>query len=318
MNDRSDPLYVDPDVDVILQEAADSGLPDLSTLPVDEARAQVAATNAPWNQPMPELPSVEDHTIAGAGGPIRLRRYRPSLEQRLPVILYAHGGGFVVCSLDTHDRLMRLLAQRTGAAVIGIDYRLAPEHPYPAALEDCLAAHRWLHAHGRELGLDAGRLVVAGDSAGANLALATLLALRDGQEPMPKGGALFYGCYWSRLDTPSHARFGDGAWHLSTNQMAWFWRHYLGERPPGDPLAEPLHANFARLPHLFLNVGTLDPLADDTDELARRLQPAGVPFDLKVYPGLVHAFMRMTARCRAADTAMDEAAGAIRAMLAER
>jgi acetyl esterase len=265
----------DPDVALILEEAAAAGLPDVSTLPVGQARAQVEATNAPWNRPVPELTAVEDLSIAGAGGSIRLRHYRPSLERRLPVILYAHGGGFVVCSLDTHDRLMRLLAQRTGAAVIGVDYRLAPEHPYPAALGDCLAAHSWLHAHGREVGLEAGRLVMAGDSAGANLALATLLALRDGQEPLPKGGALFYGCYWSRLDTRSHARFGDGTWHLSTDQMAWFWRHYLGRTP------------------------------------------AGVRFDLKVYPGLVHAFMRMSARCRAADVAMADAAAAIRAMLAE-
>jgi acetyl esterase len=317
MREAREDLYVDPDVALILEEAAAAGLPDMAILPVEQARAQVEATNAPWNHPVPELAVVEDLTVAGAGGPIRLRHFRPSLEPRLPAILYAHGGGFVVCSLDTHDRLMRLLAQRTGAAVIGVDYRLAPEHPYPAALGDCLAAHRWLHAHGRKAGLDPGRVVVAGDSAGANLALAALLALRDGKGPLPKGGALFYGCYWSRLDTPSHARFGDGAWHLSTGQMAWFWRHYLGRTPAGDPLAEPLYADLARLPPLFLNVGTLDPLADDTHELARSLERAGVPFDLKVHPGLVHAFMRMTVRCAAADAAMDDAAAAIRSMLAQ-
>jgi acetyl esterase len=317
MSGAGDQMYLDPEVALILEEAAAAGLPDMTTLPVDQARAQVEATNAPWNLPVPELAAVEDLTIAGAGGPIGLRCYRPSLERHLPVVLYAHGGGFVVCSLDTHDRLMRLLAKRTSAAVIGIDYRLAPEHPFPAALGDCLAAHRWLHGHGREAGLDAGRLVVAGDSAGANLALATLLALRDGREPQPKGAALFYGCYWSRLDTRSHARFGDGTWHLSTDQMAWFWRHYLGRTPPGDPLAEPLHADLARLPRLFLNIGTLDPLADDTHELARRLEQARVPFALKVYPGLVHAFMRMSARCRAADAAVGDAAAAIREILAE-
>jgi acetyl esterase len=317
MNEARGEIYVDPDVALILEEAAAAGLPDMSTLRVEQARAQVEATNAPWNRPVPELASVEEQSIAGAGGPIRFRHYRPSPERHLPVVLYAHCGGFVLCSLDTHDRLMRLLAQRTGAAVIGVDYRLAPEHPYPAALGDCLAAHRWLHTHGREVGLDPGRLVVAGDSAGANLAFATMLALRDGEEPLPKGAALFYGCYWSRLDTPSHARFGDGTWHLSREQMAWFWRHYLGRTPPGDPLAEPLHADLTRLPPLFLNVGTTDLLADDTHELARCLAQAGVPFDLKVHPGVVHAFMRMTARCRAADSAMDEAATAIRAMLAE-
>jgi acetyl esterase len=142
MNEARGEIYVDPDAAPILEEAAAAGLPDMSTLRVEQARAQVEATNAPWNRPVPELASVEEQSIAGAGGPIRLRHYRPSPERHLPVVLYAHGGGFVLCSLDTHDRLMRLLAQRTGAAVIGVDYRLAPEHPYPAALGDCLAAHR--------------------------------------------------------------------------------------------------------------------------------------------------------------------------------
>lgn len=316
MNDLPEALYVDPEIAQLIREMAAAGLPDMTTLPIERARAQVAATNAPWNSPAVPLAEVRDLKIEGPRGSIGLRHYRPSDAPELPVIVYMHGGGWTVCSLDTHDRLMRLLAKETGAAVIGVEYRLAPENPYPAPLDDCLSAIRWAREQGRRFSLEPARMVLAGDSAGANLALASLLALRDLGEPLPRGGALFYGCYWSREDTASQLRLGDGAWQLSTAQMRWFWGHYLGDTPAGDALAEPMYADLRDLPPLFMSAAALDPLLDDSIELDARLEAAGALHDLRIYPGLIHAFMRMTSRCAAARRALEDAAGAIRRMLA--
>jgi acetyl esterase len=285
-------------------------------LPIAAARAQLTAASLAWNVELPELPLVSDLSAPGPAGAIRLRLYRPRAEGRLPAVVYLHGGGWTFGSIETHDRLMRLLALAAEAAVIGVDYRLAPEHPFPAPLDDCLAAIRWVRARADELAVDARRMVVAGDSAGANLALASLLALRDAGEPALNGGALLYGCYCSRLDTPSHARFGDGSYRLSTAEMRWFWGNYLGPTPAGDPLAEPLHAGLSGLPPLYLMLAAADPLADDTRGLAGLLAAARVPHRMREYPGTVHGFLQMTARSAAARRALTDSGRAIRDLLA--
>jgi acetyl esterase len=316
MSDTAQEIYVDPQMADILREMAEADLPALSSLSIEAARAQVAQGNLVWNQDPPELQATTDLTMQGPAGPIALRHYRPSDAALLPLVIYLHGGGWAVCSLDTHDRLMRLLALDSNAAVIGVDYRLAPEHPFPAPLDDCVAAVRWIRSEARSLGVDPGRIVLAGDSAGANLALASLLTLRDAGDPQVRGGALFYGCYWWRFDTPAHQRFGDGSWRLGTAEMRWFWRMYVGDGRPGNPLAEPIEADLRGLPPLFLTAATLDPLYDDTLELDRRLEAAGAPRRLAVYKGLVHGFMQMSARCEAARDAIVDASQAIRRMLA--
>jgi acetyl esterase len=306
-------IEVDPEIEAILRESAAAGLSDVTTLPLAAARAQLTAASLAWNLDPPELAAVADLSIAGPAGALRLRHFRPRAGARLPLIAYLHGGGWTFGSVDTHDRLMRLLALAADAAVIGVDYRLAPEHPHPAPLADCLAAVRWVRGHAEELEVDARRTALAGDSAGANLALASLLALRDAKEPLPKGAALLYGCYAARLDTASHARFGGGAYRLSSAEMGWFWRNYLGSTPAGTPLAEPLYADLRGLPPLYLTLAAVDdPLADDTRALARRLAAAGVPHEVREYPGLVHGFLQMTARCAAARAALADAGRAIR------
>jgi acetyl esterase len=309
------PVEIDPEIAEILREAAAADLPDPTALPIAAARAQLTAASLAWNVDPPDLPAVAELSAPGPAGAIRLRLYRPDPDARLPLVVHLHGGGWTFGSVDTHDRLMRLLALAADAAVLGVDYRLAPEQPFPAPLEDCLAAFRWARAHAAEMGVDGERIVVAGDSAGANLALGGLLALREVGEPLPKGAALFYGCYWSRLDTASHARFGDGSWRLSTAEMAWFWRNYLGGPANGDPLAEPLHADLSGLPPMYLTLAAVDPLADDTRALARRLAAAGVAHECREYPGLVHGFMQMTARSTAARGAIADAGRAIRRLL---
>jgi acetyl esterase len=315
MSGTTDAIYIDPDTARILREIEEAGLPPVSRLSVAAARAQAEEGNRAWNQDPPALASVTELAMPGPAGPIRLRHYRPRDAASLPLVIYLHGGGFVLCSLDTHDRLMRLLALDSGAAVIGVDYRLAPEHPFPAPLDDCVAAVRWIRAEAVKLGVDADRVVLAGDSAGANLALASLLTLRDADDPPVQGAALFYGCFWRRFDTPAHARFGNGSWRLGSAEMRWFWQHYLGDPGAPDPRAEPLHADLHGLPPLFLTAAALDPLYDDTMELDRRLAAAGVLRELQVYPGLVHGFLQWTPRCAAARAALRDAGHAISRML---
>lgn len=308
-------IELDPEIAAILRETAVVDLPDPTTLPIAAARAQLTTASLAWNVDLPALPLIRDLSIPGPGGAIRLRLYRPQCAGRLPAVVYLHGGGWTFGSIATHDRLMRLLALATDAAVIGVDYRLAPEHPFPAPLEDCLAAIRRVRGHADALEIDEARIMVAGDSAGANLALASLLALRDAGERPLEGAALLYGCYCSRLDTPSHARFGDGSYRLSTAEMGWFWGNYLGSVAAGHPLAEPLHADLSGLPPLYLMLAALDPLADDTRELARRLGAAGVPHEVREYPGTVHGFLQMTARSAAARRALADTGRAIRHLL---
>jgi acetyl esterase len=297
-------------------EGAALDLPDPIALPIADARAQLTAASLAWNVDLPALPVVGDLSVPGPKGAMRLRLYRPQVAGRLPTVVYLHGGGWTFGSVDAHNRLMRVLALGAGAAVIGVDYRLAPEHPFPAPLEDCLAAIRWVRAHADAPGVDRARNMVAGASAGANLALASMLALRDAGEPPLKGAALLYGCYCSRLDTPAHARFGDGSYRLSSAEMGWFWGNYLGGAPPASrPLAEPLHADLAGLPPLYLMLAAADPLADDTRELARRLAACRVPHEVREYPGTVHGFLQMTTRSAAARQALADAARAIRGLL---
>jgi len=317
MSQVTETLYVDPETALILREIEQANVPLVSSLSVEAARGQAEEGNRAWNQDPPALASVTEPAMPGPAGPIRLRHYRPREARSLPLVIYFHGGGFVLCSLDTHDRVMRLLALDSGAAVIGVDYRMAPEYPFPAPLDDCVAAVRWIRAEAAALGVDPDRLVLAGDSAGANLALASLLDLRAaGEADGVRGAALFYGCFWRRLDTPAHARFGDGSWRLGSTEMRWFWQHYLGDPSTPDPRAEPLYADLRGLPPLYLTAAALDPLYDDTLELDRRLEAAGVARRLDIYPGLVHGFMQMTPRCAAARAAVRDGGQAIRRMLA--
>lgn len=315
MNDQPEAFYLDPETASILEELAAVALPDRSSLSVNDARQQMEEGCRIWNTPLPEMAEAQDFTIAGPLGDIPLRLFRPLAAASTGVIVYLHGGGWVLGSLESHHRLMRNLAIESGAALIGVDYRRAPEHPFPEPLNDCLTVIRWLQAEADSMQLDPERIVLGGDSAGANLALACLLDLRDRGDPMPVGASLFYGCYWARLGTNSHQQFGHGDYRLSTKEMGWFWDQYLGRNGKGHPLAEPMDASLAGLPPLFLNYGTVDPLADDTTEMVRRLDQAGVVHECIAYPGLVHGFLQMTNRVQAATTAIADAGRAIRDML---
>lgn len=301
----------------ILARARSAPPIDYAAMPMAEARALFDRNNAYWNRADVALAAIHDIAIPGPAGAMRARLYLPATTPGLPVLLYVHGGGWTFGNVDSHDRCMRLLAQQSGAAVIGFDYRLAPEHPFPAALDDTLAALAWIRREGAALGLDATRLAIGGDSAGANIALAALVAARDAGTPALAGATLFYGCYAPIHDTQSHRRFGNGDYILTTPRMRWYWRNYLGSLPEDTTaLAAPLRADLRGLPRLFLNAAGLDPLLDDTILLAGRLAHAGTPYALDLIPGAVHGCMQQTAEEPAAAASLSRAAAYLAAALA--
>jgi acetyl esterase len=308
-------IFIDPEIARLLEAAPP--LPARSDMPIAEARAEMEERSRFWNRQIPDLPRVEELSIDGPGGPLRARLMVPEAAAEVPLVVYFHGGGWTLGSIDSHHGMMRRLAKEAGAAVLGVDYRLAPEAPFPGPLDDCLATIEYARGVDTE-GVDPSRLVLGGDSAGANLALGALLTLRDrGDLDDIKGGALFYGCYADMNDTASHRAFGDGRFRLGTAEMDWFWGNYLGEQGRGHAYAEPLNADLHGLPSLFLNCGSIDPLLDDSLALVARLREAGVEHDYREYPGLVHGFLQMTLDVAAARAALAEAGAAIRAMLAD-
>lgn len=287
----------------------DVGQPDWLTLAPADARAVMDESAARWNAELPPVAAVEALTLPGAP-PVAATLFTPP-SAKPGCILYLHGGGWAVGSTRTHERLMRLLAGDAETRVLGIDYRLAPEHPYPAPFADCLAAWRALVANAGDPKFH-GPLAVAGDSAGANLALAVALSEVAAGRRGPDAALLFYGAYATDLDTPSYRRFAEG-YGLTRGGMARFWDWYA---PAGtdrrDALVSPLEASeaaFARLPPLFLNAAGLDPLLCDTLRLAGRVRAAGVPHRLVVHEGVHHGFMQMSSHLPEARDAIRQAAG---------
>lgn len=296
----------------------DAGLPDITRLPRAAALAQFERVNARWNTVDRAAFDIQEDTLpalpGSRSGPRALGvtkvRCRGLHDERRGTIVHLHGGGWVFGSNQTHLRAMSELARRTGCTVIGVDYGLAPEHPFPQGLNDCVWAWRWL----RSRQVIEGPWFIAGDSAGANLAMALMLDLRHLGEPLPEAALLFYGVFDASLELASHTELGSGAFGLSTAKMRWYLDQYLSgsHRDPLNPRVSPLRANLAGLPPLFLNAAGLDPLRDDTLSLAGRLADAGTPYQLHRYEGVVHGFMQMSAQLDTAVRAFDDAAAFIR------
>jgi len=299
---------LDPEIlEARRQQATSIPAVDFTKLPPAEGRAVANRAALFFNDGLPIVAAVEDYFIPGVE-PLRARLYRP-LGSASGTIFYLHGGGWFHCNVDTHDCLMRTLAQESGSNVLGVDYRLAPEHPHPAALEDTLAAWIWVHENADELKLDHTRLAIAGDSGGANLALAFVQGERDAGRQLPTTLALFYGCYAPNFQTESHRTNGGGRFGLTTERMRWYWANYVGADLSNVAVsAAPLNGNFAGLPSTYLSLATLDPLADDTRELAARMKLANVPTVLREWPRTGHGFMQMIRTVGVARAAVAEAA----------
>jgi acetyl esterase len=244
---------------------------------------------------------VADIAIPGEQSRVPARLYQPVGAPPFPVIVFAHGGGWTFGSLDSHDGLCRHLTRQSGCAVLAVDYRLAPEHPFPAPNDDVVRALRFVRSGGLSRLVDPHAIGAAGDSSGANLVLSALISLRDTDEAAVSAAALIYGCYAPDFETESQKRHGDGSLPLTTEGLRWFWGNFLGAAAKNpDPLAAPLAADLAGLPPLYLNAAGLDPLLDDTLQLSRRLAAAGVSHRFDFFPGVTHGFLRMGKRLNAA------------------
>jgi acetyl esterase len=258
---------------------------------------------------------VAERTIPGPGGPLRLRIYTPHGQGPFPLLVFFHGSGFVLCSLDTHDGICRNLAAGAGCVVASVDYRLAPEHPFPAAPEDCLAATSWCAAHAAELGADATRIVVGGDSAGGNLAAVTALRIRDEGGPKLAGQLLMYPVTdWHTPGWPSYAANAEG-YGLTRATMEWFWGHYLADpaTEAAHPHAAPLQAkDFSGLPPALITSAEYDPLRDEAEAYAKKLRAAGVTVACTRWLGLNHGHHFWVGRVDRSGDAMAEAAGWLR------
>lgn len=281
---------------------------DYPSLAMPEARRIFEASAAVWNSNEPSLERIE-LSIPSPGGPMRAGLYLPHGLEKPPLIVYAHGGGWTFGSIESHGATMARLALASGAALLGMDYRLAPEHPFPAPLNDVAAAIDFAEAGGLGARVDATRLGLAGDSAGANLALAALLRRRDAGKPSLRAAALFYGCYLPLFTTESHRELGGGDYLLTTKIMRWYWRNFLGaDSEETRSLAAPYHADLTGLPPLYLTAAGLDPLRDDTLMIADKLARAGIDFRFDHVPGVVHGYLRMANELAAARRS-NEAAG---------
>jgi acetyl esterase/lipase len=265
--------------------------------PLPELRQQLRTMVTLMDEPAPPLARIEDIRIPGPSGALPARVYDASSERGTarPAVLYFHGGGWVQGDLETHHGLCARIASRSGALVIALDYRLAPEHPFPAAVDDCLAAYRWLRAHPRELGVDPARIAVAGDSAGGNLAAVVSQQAALAGEPVPACQALIYPAVDFALDTPSHQELAD-AHVIPRDRIEWYANQYIPAAADRlDPRAAPLRAaDLSGQPSTLVITAGFDPLRDEGHAYAERLRAAKVDVVDHEYPGQIHAFVSLT------------------------
>jgi acetyl esterase len=295
----------------------------LYELPVEEVRANIRAASQQLAAPAATIDRVVDRKIPAPDGPLGIRIYTPrplTATERLPVVLQFHGGGFVAGDLDTHDSISRYYAAEADAIVIAVDYRLAPEHPFPAAVTDAYAALEWVDNHGTELHADLNRLAVAGDSAGGNLAAVICQLARDQRGPRIAYQALIYPAVdWDLSKAyESRSQFGGGDYFLSLRDMEWFRSLYLPdvERDRLDPRASPLAAKtLSGLPPALVVTSGCDPLRDEGKAYADRLRAAGVPVEYRCFEGTIHACMSFAGAIPAGLEALSFVAARLRSAL---
>ena len=308
-------MPLDPQIETILGLIKQSGLPEVWQLTPDQAREQYLMRVRKLEVKQ-SIHRTQDRRIPGPDSDLPIRVYWPREAkpgELFPVLLWLHGGGFVIGNLDTHDSVCRMLAEQADCMVVAVDYRLAPEFKFPAAVEDSHAVLRWLASHGSEIGVDAKRIAVGGDSAGGNLAAVLSILARDQGFPPIALQLLIYPCTAPEPETASHHKFAEG-YVLSRNSIVWFYKHYLrAQRDANDFRFAPLQTDdLSRLPPAFVLVAGYDPLRDEGVEYSRRLIEAGNRVTLANYEGVVHGFYLMGGAVDAARRAVAQSAAALR------
>ncbi|MFZ5492584.1 MAG: alpha/beta hydrolase [Pseudomonadota bacterium] len=285
---------VHPQVAAHLAQLAAMNAPPIDALTPEQVRVGFGMQLKMTAGPATPLPVVRDLSVPGPGGAIKARLYRPTTDGLLPGLVFFHGGGWVIGDLDSHDDLCRDLAALAGCAVLAVDYRLAPEHRFPAAADDAIAATGWVQAHAAELGIDVGRLAVGGDSAGGNLAAVSALASRDAGSPLAAQLLIYPVTDMSRLAGESYTACGEG-YGLTAGAMAWFHDHYLADAAAAqDWRVSPLLAtDLGRLPPALVVTAEFDVLRSEGEAYAKQLADAGVQTELRRYDGMIHGFASM-------------------------
>ncbi len=304
---------LDPQAEALLQQMAQMNLPPFHTLAPTQARETMKGMAALSSEPE-VVANVENLTIPGPGGEIPLRIYTPGGDSPFPIFVFFHGGGFVLCDLDTHDNLCRSLANRACCVVVSVDYRLAPEHKFPAAVEDAYAATQWVAKNAHRINGDPTRIAVGGDSAGGNLAAVVAIMARDQDGPTLKYQLLMYPVTdVSSSNTDSYRNYADG-YFLTKGDGEWFCEQYLNcEEDRLNPLASPLLApDLSGLPPALVITAEFDVLRDGGESYAKRLKKAGVSVKCTRYKGMIHGFMSMDGLLNQARNGIEEASAALR------
>lgn len=307
-------MPLDPQVQAVLLGLEQMGGPLLVDVTPEEGRVMFARMALAGGPPEP-CASVDELTIPGPASELRARVYAPSGDRPMAVMVFFHGGGWVIGDLDTHDPLCRALANASGSIVVSVDYRLAPEHKFPAAVEDAYAATSWVADHAAELGADPDRLGVGGDSAGGNLSAAVALLARERGGPRLAYQLLLYPGVDMLMSMPSVIENGEG-YFLTHADMIWFGNHYIRDQSDKlNPLASPLLAHdHATLPPAIVITAEYDPLRDEGEAYAEKLRKAGVPVTLRRYDGMIHGFLQMGGLVDRAREALREVGADVQAM----
>ncbi len=313
------PVTLDPDAAFVFKAFQEAGRPPYETVSPAEARELYLNARLVTNPEPPELKSVQPLAIPSPHGSIPARLYTPKTLRTTnglaPCLVFFHGGGWVIGDLDSHDVVCRKLADEGELIVIAVDYRLAPEHKFPAAIDDAIAATQWIALNAKQIGVDASRLVVGGDSAGGNLAAVVAIAARDDKNPAIAGQILIYPAIDFAMTHPSH-REPETSILLTHSVIKWFRDHYLnGPADVGDWRASPVRAETLNgLPPAYVLTAGADPLRDEGDDYAERLKEAGVPVTYRTFPGQFHGFFTMGKLLQQANVAASDIGAWLKAL----
>ena len=310
-------MTLDPQMIAVMEKRATlaGGAADLADLTLDEIRTAYNTERAWWNEIKPEMHEVLNTFVGGPVREIPIRIYKPTDLTQRPTLLYLHGGGWVVGNLDTHDRVMRLLAEFSGACVVGVDYALSPEYRFPVAINEAQAVLDWLKRQGSAHGLDISRLAIGGDSAGANMAVAVTQLCHHKDPGLIQCLLLYYGAY-GLTDSVSWQQYGTAEFEFTGEEKEFYVTSYLStEEDRNDPRFKVLGGDISLLPSAFIAAAECDPLQDDSTALYEAMQKAGRSATLKIYPGVLHSFIHYSRMLDQATEALRDGADALKAAL---